>query len=202
MRPRGLWSHHALHVLALDPDTQLPLCPFHTGSPLPRLSPRPTHCPSPPPPSLQLLPHKASLCPWHVPHSPAHGVTSPENRHLVWLVVTWYGKNGRRRSVHCRLQGTEPTALGPAPSSPSAPLPSLCSAAHSPAEVQHRAALASRLQGESVCWQGWRRGEAGVGGRCAHSSQMGWQIHRALYPSGQCSASRGPAGVGERPVRV
>lgn len=101
----------------------------------------------------------------------------------------------------CKARSQPPRDMH-APSSPSAPLPSLCSAAHSPAEVQHRAALASRLQGESGCWQGWRRGEAGVGCRCTHSSQMSWQIHRALYPSGQCSASRGPAGVGERIVRV
>lgn len=81
------------------------------------------------------------------------------------------------------------------PPSPSAPSPSLCSAAHSPTEVQHGAALASGLKGESGCWleQG-KRGRSGRGwDRCAHGRQMGQQIQRALHPNGQCSASRGPA---------
>lgn len=57
-----------------------------------------------------------------------------------------------------------PAALTGPPPSPSAPLPSLCSAAHGPTDVQRGAALASGLEGESgYCLERGERGSVGGG---------------------------------------
>lgn len=129
------------------------------------------------------------------PSQPAHGVTSPEDRHLVWQkwqakICPWpAGRHGATPRGCPRPLPRPPYRL----SARRHTARQKCSAELLlPPDCREKVGVGRGGGGGRPVW----------GGRHAHSSQMGRQIHRALHPSGQCSASRGPAGVGDRLVRV